>query len=185
VRLFAAVYPPASEVARLESAVREAGLPADRLRPVPPSQWHLTLAFYGEVPDTRVDALTGRLARAAASTPPLHLRLHGAGAFGPVTRARQVWVGVDGDLPELTRLADRCAAAGRREGQRMEQRRFRPHLTLGRARRSTLDATTLIEALSTYGGKPFTVSGLHLVRSTLGSRVTHETIAAHPLAHHA
>jgi RNA 2',3'-cyclic 3'-phosphodiesterase len=179
VRLFAAVYPPAGELERLARAVT---LPYD-LRPVPQDQWHLTTAFYGEVPDARVEALLARLERVATSTSPLRLSLVGAGSFpARPARARQVWAGVDGDVDALSRLAERCAAAGRREGLRSESRRYRPHLTLGRARRTTADATALVAALSAYRGTPWTASELTVVRSTLGNAVVHETLATFGLS---
>lgn len=174
MRLFAAVYPPVAEVERLSRAV---GALPDGLRPVPQQQWHLTTAFYGEVPDARVGALVDRLGRAAARTEPLRLRLAGAGSFPPQpSRARQVWVGVDGDTPALARLAERCVAAGRRENLPGERRRYRPHLTLGRARRTSVDATAVVHALSSYAGQAWDVTELAVVRSTLGSPVRHEVL---------
>jgi RNA 2',3'-cyclic 3'-phosphodiesterase len=180
VRLFAAVYPPAEELDRLAAAV---GTLPDTLRPVPREQWHLTTAFYGEVPDAHVEALTERLARAAARTSPFSLRLAGAGSFpGQVARARQVWIGVDGDAETLARLAERCVAAGRREGLPGESRRYRPHLTLARARRTTTDATALVEGLSSYAGELWTVTELTLMKSTLGAAVHHQALATFHLS---
>lgn len=174
MRLFAAIYPPAEELDRLAAAV---GALPDTVRPVPEEHWHLTTAFYGDVPDARVDALTERLARAAARTPAFELRLAGAGTFPPqAAKARQVWIGVDGRTTTLTRLAERCVAAGTREGLRMETRRYRPHLTIARARASTTDATAMLATLSTYQGNPWTVTRLTLVKSTLGATVHHETL---------
>src|ERR687883_576555 len=98
----------------------------ERLRYVPPAQWHLTLAFYGTVTVEKVPALRDGLERAASRSRPLRLRLASAGTFPrqPV-KARLVWVGVDGDVDELRRLADRYAGAGRRAGIAMEARAFR------------------------------------------------------------
>jgi 2'-5' RNA ligase len=179
VRLFAAVYPPDDELDRL--AVALGALP-DSLRAVPREHWHLTTAFYGDVPEDRVGALTERLARAAARTPVHELRLVGGGTFpGQAAKARVLWAGVDGGTDTLTRLAERCEAAGRREGLRLDSRRYHPHLTLARARHHSADATAAAAALSFYQGKPWTVSELTLVKSTLGSKVAHETLATLPL----
>jgi 2'-5' RNA ligase len=180
VRLFAAVYPPAAELERLAAAL--GSLPAD-VRPVPAEQWHLTTAFYGDVPEAHVPGLTARLQRAAARTEQFGLLLAGAGTFpARAGRARQVWAGVTGDVGALTRLAERCAAAGRREGLAAEARRYRPHLTLGRARGQSVDATSTVATLSSYRGEPWTVTRLTLVRSTLGAPVRHEPLAELPLA---
>jgi 2'-5' RNA ligase len=178
--LFAAVYPPEDELDRLAAVL--GSLPGT-LRPVHREQWHLTTAFYGEVPESRVDGLTERLARAAARTSAFELRLAGAGTFPPAARrARQLWAGVGGDTDTLTRLAERCTAAGLREGLRMEDRRYRPHLTLARARTTAVDATDVVARLSPYQGASWPVTELKLMKSTLGPTVRHETLATVPLS---
>lgn len=180
MRLFAAVDPPPEEAAALAAAL---GGPAPGLRYVPSAQWHITTAFYGEVSDGVVAELTERLSRAAARTPLVTLKLRGAGTFPKqAVKARVLWSGLEGDIDELSRLADRCAAAGRRCGLTMEDRAFRPHLTLGRARKDAVDLRDVVAALSSYAGQPWTASSLRLVRSTLGSQVVHETL--HELPFH-
>ena len=180
MRLFAAIYPRFEALDHLAAFL---GALPDELRPVPREQWHLTTAFYGEVPDARVDALTERLARAAARTPVFELRLAGAGTFpSQPARARQLWIGVDGDKDTLSRLAERCTAAGNREGVKMEARRYRPHLTLARARKPPADATELVEVLSAYKGAPWPVQELVLVKSTLGAKLRHEPLATFPFS---
>jgi 2'-5' RNA ligase len=173
--LFAAVYPPDDELERLAAAL---GSLPDGLRPVRREQWHLTVAFYGEVPESRVDGLTERLARAAARTPAFELRLLGGGTFpGQAGKARVVWVGIGGDTETLTRLAERCVAAGRREGLHLDSRRYHPHLTLARAKANPANATEVLNRLSSYEGRTWTVTELALVQSTLGAHVNHEPLA--------
>jgi RNA 2',3'-cyclic 3'-phosphodiesterase len=182
VRLFAAVDPPREQLADLDAHVDRDD---DRLRFVAVEQWHVTLAFYGEVPDAKVDELTERLARAAARGSTMTLRLAGAGTFPrqPV-KARVLWAGLDGDVEALSRLAASCAAAGRRLGLAMEERAFRPHLTLARARRTTADLRQTLSALSAYEGSPWRATTLRLVHSTLGPTPHHHTLQEFPLAPH-
>ena len=173
LRLFAAVDPPTDVCAQLSAAVPE---PNEQLRYVPPGHWHLTLAFYGSVAQDKVPTLREGLGRAASRSRPLRLRLAGAGTFPrQPAKARVVWVGVDGDVDELRRLADRCAGAGRQARIAMEARSFRAHLTLARARQGGVDATTAVEKLAAFTSDWWTVDTLRLVRSTLGAQVTHET----------
>ena len=173
LRLFAAIDPPADVCADLSAAMPAAD---EALRYVPHAQWHLTLAFYGSVAADKVPALHEALGRAAARSRPLRLRLAGAGTFPrqPV-KARVVWVGVDGEIDELRRLADRCAGAGRHARIAMESRAFRAHLTLARARQGAVDASTAVEALSAFESEWWTVDVVRLVHSTLGAHVVHET----------
>jgi 2'-5' RNA ligase len=174
MRLFAAVVPPVAALAELAAALPLAPDPA--LRFVPERQRHLTVAFYGEVPDAAVADLTERLRRACTRTSPMSLRLNGFGTFpSNAGRARVLWAGVAGDVAELTRLAERAVAAGRRAGIDVEERSYRPHLTIARARRGGVDLRETVAGMQP-GGSPWTAAELHLVKSTLGAEVRHEPI---------
>lgn len=180
MRLFVAVDPPSEVAAALDAAVADRD---ERLRWVPPEQWHLTLVFCGDVEDGRVPELRQRLGRAAARTPALALSLNGAGTFPKqAAKARVLWVGVGGDVPQLARLAERCAAAARRSGVDVEDRTYRPHLTIARARREAADARGWVERLQSFTTRPWHVTTLRLVKSTLGRKVQHETVEEFALA---
>jgi len=175
VRLFAAVDPSPEALTDLEHALVPAA--ARSLRWMPPEQWHITLAFYGEVDPRSVDDLCTRLDRAAARTTPPSLTLTGAGTFPRrPDAARVLWAGVHGDTELLARLADRARAAGRRVGAAVEHRRFVPHLTLARAPRPA-NMRRPLTALWSYAGPTWTADSLRLVRSTIGASVHHETLA--------
>jgi len=179
MRLFAAIDPPAEAVADLDSAVRRKG---NDLRWVPPEQWHLTLAFYGEVSQPTADDLQVRLERAAGRTGVLGLQIKGGGCFPRQPNAAKVlWAGLDGDLDALTLLADRCTASGRRSGVAMEKRKFKAHLTLARARQPA-DMSGRLADLWAYEGPAWSATTVRLVRSTLGAQVRHETLAEWPLS---
>lgn len=182
MRLFVAVDPSPSAVAHLRAVV--AGL-ADAwagLRWAPPEQWHVTLAFLGEVAERHVDELGARLARAAAKSPEFSLVLGSFGAFSSARRAGVVWAGLSGDVADLRRLAERSGAAARRTGIAVDDKRFRAHLTIARVRRPPLDVRPLIESYADYTGPPWRVQELRLVRSHLGAQARHETLATWPLA---
>jgi len=179
VRLFAAVVPPPAALAQLAAALPESPPPA--LRFVPERQRHLTVAFFADVPDAAVVDLCERLRRAASRTPRLSLRLNGFGTFpANAARARVLWAAVDGDVAELTRLAERAVAAGRRAGIAVEDRSYRPHLTVARARQGAADLREIVAAVSLDGCR-WTATELVLVRSTLGAEVRHEPIDRFPL----
>lgn len=183
MRLFAAIRPPAELVRAAADAVdaATAGMDGTRLRRPPIEQWHLTVAFYGEVAEGVVPELTERLGRAAGRTPAIELELRRAGAF-PRRRAAQVlWLGVHQPDARLSRLAERGTAAGRRCGIAMEDRRFTPHLTVARLR-PPADVTAVVERLAGWVGGGWRVTELELVRSHLGPQVRHEVIERLPLA---
>jgi 2'-5' RNA ligase len=175
VRLFAAIDPPADVSASLAEALDSDV--DERIRRVPPEQWHLTLAFYGEVDETKADKLQEGLARAAERSQPFGVRLAGAGTFPrQASRARVLWIGLDGEVDAMRRLADRCGGAGRRARIAVEDRKFRAHLTLARARRDTVDVQEVVDRLSSYSSPWWTVTSMRLVRSYLGAAVRHETL---------
>ena len=146
-----------------------------------PDRWHLTLLFLGAAPADSVPALLDAAAKAVAGAPAMRLRVAGAGRFGPVRRPQVFWAGLHGDVEPLVELAGRLSAAARALGLAVEDRPFRPHLTLGRwAPRRPADGN-LPEVLARYRGPEWPVTELRLVESHLGSASPYETVASWPL----
>jgi 2'-5' RNA ligase len=148
--------------------------------------WHLTCAFFGDVTDERIPRLAERLGRAAARHESAVVRFAGAGAFSRPARATVFYAGIaaadNGPLTTLAALADSCAAAGRRVGLLMEDRKFRPHITLARAKgRTPVDMRPLVAALAGYEGSSWTASEIVLLQSHLGADARYETLANWPL----
>jgi 2'-5' RNA ligase len=123
IRLFAAVETP-PEI-REELTVRQHGLSGARWRPA--DSLHVTLRFFGEVPENTARDLDAELA--GISGAPFELSLEGVGVFGEGRDLRVLWAGV-ADSPELRQLASRCEAAARRARLKPEKRPFHPHVTL-------------------------------------------------------
>jgi 2'-5' RNA ligase len=136
VRLFAALELPDEVRSALRARLADAQALAPDLRWVPIGQWHVTLAFYGEVDQRRVPELVERLGRAARRTRPFAVEVGEPGRFGSARRARVIWWGL-GEGAEATRqLAASARAAGRRAGLTRDDlaadARYRPHVTLAR-----------------------------------------------------
>ncbi|MGW0879835.1 RNA 2',3'-cyclic phosphodiesterase [Streptomyces sp. NPDC002671] len=166
MRLFAAVLPPENVIHELAATVAKLKqLPgAERLRWTGRPGWHFTLAFYGEVGEEAVPELSDRLERAVRHTDPFPLALRGGGQFG---RGQVLWVGADGDLPTMGRLADRAEAAGRKSGIDMgDHRRYTAHLTVARSRHP-VHMRPYVDALAEFTSPAWTVADLVLMRSNL------------------
>ena len=131
-----------------------------------PDQWHVTLAFLGEVDSA--EPLYDGLAAAASLHAPFRLSLRGGGSFGP----RATWAGVGGDVEQLRALVADVEAACRDAGVHLEDRPYRPHLTVGRVDR---------RLLSTYEGPAWDVRDIQLVHSVLGQRAVHTVLRDFPL----
>ena len=69
---------------------------------------------------------------------------------------------------ELRALAASVGAAARRCGIAVDDRPYRAHLTLARARPGT-DLRPAVDALHDFAGTTWTADALHLVRSRLGA----------------
>lgn len=174
MRLFVAIEPPRDVLADIGFTTSR-----DDVRVPTIDRMHLTLAFYGDVSEARVDELNTRLARAAGRYPKVQLQFRGAGTFPKQAhRARVLWLGVSGMTTDLSKLADSCAAAGRRVGTDVGDRKFRAHLTLARAKpRFGADLSAEVDALSSYEGPVWTADYVALVRSHLGPNPRYEAIA--------
>ena len=123
LRLFTALPVPWDVVETLKR--RQTGLPGAKWRPE--EALHVTLAFYGEIPETQADDLAAELARIPPGV--FEIELKGVGAFGDAHRSHTLWAGVEPN-ERLNVLAGRCKTAAERAGIRMEPRAYKPHLTL-------------------------------------------------------
>jgi 2'-5' RNA ligase len=180
-RSFLAVDPPPPAVTDLDAALAPLRGAPGAPRWTPPAHWHVTLLFLGDVPVDAVAPLAAAVAPAVAAAPRLSLRLSGAGRFGSRRRPAVCWAGVTGDVPELTALADRLAAAARAVGLPIEDRPFRAHLTLGRWRPGAPADADLPDRLAAYRGPVWPVPEVVLWRSHLGSVPRYERVAAWPV----
>ncbi len=167
--------PPARARADLAAALEPLRQAPGAPRWGDPARWHLTLLFLGAVPSALLPGLTGAVTDAVAPTPPATLRLAGAGRFGSRRRPQVCWAGVDGDVAVLTALAARLAAAARGLGLPVEDRPFRPHLTLGRWHPRRPADGDLPDRLAGYRGPDWPLAEVTLVRSSAGR---HEVLSS-------
>jgi 2'-5' RNA ligase len=187
MRLFVAVVPPPAVLTDLRTAVapHQAEPAAHRdLRWSGPDDWHLTLAFLGDVPGPVAAGLAPALERAAAGHRPFSLALAGAGAFPAAPQARVLWCGLDGDHAALAALAASVAEAMTRAGAAPPDagRPFRPHLTLARSRgRTPADVRDLVTALRGYASPSWPVDRIQLIDSHAGGRPRYSPIGGWPL----
>lgn len=165
VRVFIALAPPDDAKEELARALGPAYEAYPDMRWNRIEDWHITLAFLGELPVASVPPLHPALAELAAGRPPVELELRGGGHFDE----RVLWSGIGGDLEGLHLLASDVRAVVKRCGVPFEDRPLRPHLTLARARRN--DPACVVEAaagLDAFTGRRWPAARLHLVGSNFG-----------------
>lgn len=175
MRLFAAVplpSPAREEVAGLLERLGATPLP---VRWVSGEGLHLTLKFYGEVAEDRLDAIAEAVRGAGAGEEPMALRLTDLGAFPTPARARVVWLGIEAP-PALELLQDRLERRSEAIGFPPEGVPFRPHVTLGRVREGHRCRLAEIQAAAgVVEPVPFLVSDVILYQSVAaGGRPRYE-----------
>ena len=94
----------------------------------PAENLHLTLAFFGEVPSSRVQEAQDALED--LSPVPMTLRFSQAGQF-PQGNKELWWLGAD-PCPELIKLREDLVFQLERRNFSMDRRPFLPHITLAR-----------------------------------------------------
>lgn len=167
MRLFVAVFPPEPERAHLRQCLTAGGRRRAAFRLTPVQRWHVTLAFLGEVPATRLPEVE----RAVASVrrrEPICLRIAGGGSFGGRRGSRVLWAGLDGDVPALVSMQANLRMALEAAGLPHDERPFTPHLTVAYA-----DSAPVRAALDSYTGPPWQADELVLVHSRPPEGYTH------------
>ncbi|MFF0292695.1 RNA 2',3'-cyclic phosphodiesterase [Kitasatospora sp. NPDC004614] len=181
-RIFVALAPPDEAKDELARALAPAYAAHPQLRWNRIEDWHITLAFLGELPSAVVPLLLTALAGTAGSRPALELRLRGGGHFD----GRLLWSGIDGDLAGLHALADEVRRLVRSCGIDFLERPLRPHLTLARARRDDpLGVPAAAADLAGFIGRSWHTDRLHLVGSNIGrgpGPIHYRDITAWPFA---
>ncbi|QSB14449.1 RNA 2',3'-cyclic phosphodiesterase [Natronosporangium hydrolyticum] len=193
MRLFVAIYPPATALDHLAEYVQRLRLgrataAGSRVGLTARPSWHVTLAFLGEVPDSGVPAAaaaldTGVARWRARSEPVPRLRLAGGGRFGR-RRFTVLWVGLDGDRAGLRDVATEVQRALWEAELAIDDRKpFRPHLTIARPgdRLPVADLDADLSALAEYTGPEWPVASVMLVRSHLGPKPVYDPLVRIPL----
>ncbi len=161
MRLFIAIDLP--KKIKDELALISFGLPQARW--VKPEQIHLTLRFIGEADGAfSRDIISGLESVTGNSFP---LLLQGLGCFPPRHEPQVLWVGIEESV-ELIGLRKRVDSCLGKLGIAPEHRKFSPHITLARTRKTPL--TRIVHFLNDHALfrlPEFTVPSFHLYSSIL------------------
>jgi 2'-5' RNA ligase len=96
------------------------------------TQIHLTLAFFGDVPEDVDLALREKLS--AIKFGAFFLPITGAGTFPPKGPPKIIWIGVGRGHPHLFQVHKRVQEAALAAGIEPELRPWHPHITIARCR---------------------------------------------------
>jgi len=140
VRVFAALPLPAAAIASILESLEPLRQKYPRLRWVNADAMHVTLHFFGEVAEPRVQRLRGLFERPVMRRRPLHVRLAAFGQFPPQGRARVIWVGMDNGVDEVREYWQQFELLIAAEGWERDPRGFSPHITMARVGSSFLES---------------------------------------------
>jgi 2'-5' RNA ligase len=156
---------------------------------LPPVSWtketnlHVTLKFLGEVTDDRLPELCAALAPLEFGAPALELRAEALDVFPSRGSIRVIHGRIDGDVERLIDLhrsiEGQCASLGFPR----EDRRYRPHVTMGRPRAPLRGAWDRLQEATddSWPGPPFEVATFSLVHSRLNpAGAVYTTVATFP-----
>jgi 2'-5' RNA ligase len=154
IRSFLAIELPGSilrKIGEVQGSLRSSR--AD-VRWTNPEAIHLTLKFFGNIEESRIDPILKSIEGPIQNTQPFSLKVRGVGAFPHLKNPRVIWIGLVDESEALTTLQKQIEIYLEKIGFQREDRPFRPHLTLGRMK-SSRGKEELAEGMERYREKEF------------------------------
>ena len=111
---------------------------------------HLTVVFIGNIREEDLSEIRAAIDPICRKYGPFKLSLRGLGSFPNPRRPRVIWAGLDGDIERMSCLKDDLQRQLKAFGLKDEKRAFRPHLTLGRFRKSVRGGFPVEDLISRY-----------------------------------
>ncbi len=136
---------------------------------VEPENLHVTLLFLGEVEDRQVPHVCRLVSECTAERRAFELSVEAVGCFPNPRRPRILWAGVGEGTQPLVEVHDALEARLQDLGYRREERRYTPHVTLGRVRseRPTGDLAAGLARLAGWKGGTVPVREIQVMGSQL------------------
>jgi 2'-5' RNA ligase len=132
-RIFIAIkVNPESELLRMFSLLKTA-LGAENIKWVDPANIHLTLAFLGDTEEKRIRVLSSMLKDKCSGFGEFDFNLTGTGVFKNFRDPRVIWIGIQSS-EKLSMLNNVITEGLKLNAFEVEERQFKPHLTLGRVK---------------------------------------------------
>ncbi len=93
---------------------------------------HITLKFLGEIDEKKLDRILDILSTISSRTKSFKISLENIGCFPGIRNPRVLWIGVNHGGNELIKLATEIENDLYKIGFKKEDKKFHPHLTIGR-----------------------------------------------------
>lgn len=165
IRSFIAIplSPPVQKAAR--KLMRDLREEQDGVKWVPEDHLHLTLKFLGDVVDREVPQVCEKIRAACRGVEPFELEFSGTGGFPHEDRPRVIWAGITAGGEPLVELVTSLEKNLAELGFKPEPRDYRPHLTLGRLRSGSRQASAdVVQRLQRHRDRQLGVMPVEQVR---------------------
>jgi RNA 2',3'-cyclic 3'-phosphodiesterase len=136
------------------------------VRWIDPVQMHLTLSFFGDVPDDIALALRKKLS--AIEFGAFFLPIVGVGMFSAKGAPKIIWIGVGKAHPHLFQIHKRVQEAALAAGLEPELKAWHPHITIARCRDvSAQSLRKFLQSNAEFDAGMIRVEDFHLYSSKL------------------
>lgn len=136
IRSFLAIELPKTILKKIEEVQRDLKSTHGDVRWVNSEKIHLTLKFFGNIEELRIDPIFKTIEEVIRNTPPFSLKVRGVGAFPHLKNPRVIWMGLVDGRETLISFQKQIDTLLKDIGFQPEDRPFHPHLTLGRMKSS-------------------------------------------------
>lgn len=149
---------------------------------VEPENLHVTLLFLGEVEDRQVPTVCTLMAQETARHSAFLMAVEKVGCFPNPRQPRILWAGVGHGTQELCAVHDAVEVPLQDLGFRREERRYTPHITLGRVKsdRSTVSLVESLARQAEWSGGEAQVTELLVMSSELRPKGPVYTVLSRP-----
>jgi 2'-5' RNA ligase len=136
IRSFLAIELPKPILRKIEEVQGDLRSTRADVRWVNPEKIHLTLKFFGNIEESRIEPIFKSIEEPIRNTLPFSLEVRGVGAFPHLRNPRVIWMGLVEGREVLVSFQKQIETQLEKIGFQPEDRPFHPHLTLGRMKSS-------------------------------------------------
>ncbi len=154
IRSFLAIELPRPIIKKIEEVQEDLRSAHADVRWVNPEKIHLTLKFFGNIEESRIDPIFKSIEEPIRNTLPFSLKVRGVGAFPHLKNPRVIWMGLVDGREVLVSFQKQIETQLEKIGFQPEDRPFHPHLTLGRMR-SSRGKEELVERMEKHREEEF------------------------------
>ena len=154
IRSFLAIELPKPILAKIEEVQGDLRSTHADVRWVSPEKIHLTLKFFGNIEESRIDLIFKSIEEPIRDVLPFSVTVRGAGAFPSLKNPRVIWMGLADGKEMLISLQKQIENHLEKIGFEPEDRPFQPHLTLGRMK-SSQGKEALVRRMERYREEGF------------------------------